>query len=108
MANKARGEIALTMGGETLVLAATMANLGHFNEALGEVNIQEGLARLGPKDPDLTRKLFLALVLEGDGAAAWDGARGVPDMHKACKAINEALFPEEDQEGNAEAGAGTS
>ena len=107
-ANKARGEVALTLGGVGVILCATMENLGHFNEAIGTRDIQEAMAAMGARDPKLTGAIIEALAIEGDAKKAWAAARGVVDMTNACKAINAALFPGDDEgdEGNAKAGAG--
>lgn len=70
-ANRAKGEVAVEIGGEALVLAATPDGLARFAESVGARTFQETAELAAGGGPLAVRAGLNSFVVTGDGAAAW-------------------------------------
>lgn len=88
--NGARGEVALTVGGVDLVIAATMKGLAALSTELGCKTFNDLFVKLSGGEIDAAVKAVRHLAIKGDGAKAAE-AMELSDMPAAVMAFNQAL-----------------
>jgi len=88
--NGARGEVALTVGGVDLVIAATMKGLAALSTALGCKTFNDLFERLSLGEINAAMNAVRLLAVKGDGAKAAD-AMELSDMPGALAAFNKAI-----------------
>ncbi len=100
-----RGEVAIKIGGEDLILCATMTNLSKFNKAIGECELEDAIEKMRSRDVDLICSAMQALTVEGSAKKAISNASGLAQLGIMAGAVMLALFPDvlEQEEGNAQA-----
>lgn len=101
--NGARGEVALTIGGVDLVIAATMKGLAAVSTRLGCNSLQELFLRLSGTEVAATIAAISLLTLKGDAEKAVD-VLTLKDFPACAKAFAEALshhFDGEEKNGEA-------
>lgn len=106
--NAARGERSLTIGGEAIVICASMDGLARLSTELGFPPLAEMLRRLTGGEINAVRSAVEHLAVSGDGVAA-RAAATVKDLLEATPVITQVLMEhiEGDHPGNGEAGAET-
>jgi hypothetical protein len=93
-ANKARGEIAVKIGGHDLILCANMENLSHLEEALGGMPLSDVIATLNTAKVSVVLAAAEALCVEGDIKAARAEAVGAAPVLSLRQAVFDALAPD--------------
>ena len=106
--NAARGERSLTIGGETVIVCATMDGMARLSAALGFPPLGEMLRRLTGGEINAVRGAIEHLAIRGDGAAAALAAT-MTDILEATPAITDALLAHigDDKPGKPDAGTTT-
>ncbi|TPJ86959.1 MULTISPECIES: hypothetical protein [unclassified Mesorhizobium] len=100
--NGARGEVALTVGGVDLVIAATMAGLAAVSTRLECKSMADLFQRLSGVEPAATTAALELLTVRGDKAAAVSKLK-LKHFRACAEAINAALAHQfMDDEGNDE------
>lgn len=101
--NGARGEVALTVGGTDLVIAATMKGLAAVSTRLGCQSLQDLFMRLSGTEVAATMAAISLLSVRGDAEKAVD-ALTLKDFPACAEAFAKALSHHfEGAEGNGEA-----
>lgn len=101
--NGARGEVLLNIGGEELVIAATMEGLSILSTRLECKSLQDLFVRLSGTEVAATRAAIPALTVRGDSAAALSKLK-LKHFIAVSEAFSKALAHHfEDDEGNVEA-----
>lgn len=92
--NKTRGEVALKVGGQDLILCATMANLDALEQETGGLGLTDLIAALSSYRFSVLKASLVALTVEGDAEAAWSQMVGAGQMPEIQSAIMAALVPD--------------
>lgn len=101
--NGARGEVALTAGGEDLVIAATMEGLSNVSTRLDCKSLADLFMRLSGVEPAATVAAVELLTVKGNGAKAAQNLL-LKDFKACAEAFSSALAHHFDgDEGNAPA-----
>ncbi len=74
-ANKAKGEIAVTIGGVDLVLAVTPDGLARFDATMAAGTFHEIYRLLSGGGPVAVREALKCFVVDGDGENAWNNLK---------------------------------
>ncbi|QFT31815.1 hypothetical protein FIV00_15085 [Labrenzia sp. THAF82] len=99
--NKSRGEVAVTVAGEKLILCATMENLDQLEQVTGGLGLVELMRQIGGCHGSTLKAGLVSLSIEGDPEKAWNGQVGAAEFPKIQEAVQSAIVP--DLGGNAEA-----
>lgn len=101
--NGARGEVGLTIGGNDLVIAATMKGLAAVSTRLGCQSLSDLFLRLSGTEVAATMAAISLLTIKGDAGKAVD-ALTLKDFPACAEAFAKALAHHfEGDEGNEEA-----
>lgn len=98
--NEARGEVALTVGGQDLIICATIDGLARVSAAIRSDTLHELFTKVGGGEPNACLAVLGSWVVEGDAAAAIKGLK-LPDFLKvgnAAKAAMAAHMSDEDDD----------
>ena len=88
--NGARGEVGLTVGGNDLVIAATMKGLAAVSTRLGCQSLSDLFLRLSGTEVAATMAAISLLTIKGDAAKAVD-ALTLKDFPACAEAFAKAL-----------------
>lgn len=103
--NKTRGEVAVTVAGNELIMCATMEKLDALEQATGGMGISELLEALKAFRVSVLKASLVALTIEGDAESAWSAMIGAGELPAIQDAILTALAPDMAAGGNGDSAA---
>lgn len=88
--NTARGEVALTVGGEDLIICATIGGLAQVSAAVKAETLHELYTKIGGGEPNACLAVLGSWTVAGNTAAAVENLK-LPDLLKIGQAATAAM-----------------
>lgn len=94
LVNAARGEVALEIGGASVVLCVTMDGLARYSQAIAAPSLQECFLRVQQSEPAALLAFVRVCAIDGDSEAlirAMRPAGGLDDLMAMARAAQDAM-----------------